>query len=218
MTETTDTTHRIDESGHPHRGHQRWWKEWWGALAGLVSAAAALGVAEAVAATSRTFQSPVLDVGDRVVDTVPNSVKELAIRWFGTNDKVALLAGIGAILAVYAAAVGALAFGRRLMIALGGIAVFGLIGAWASQTTRREAPFSAVVPSLIGAAVGVAVLAGLRRAATRRPTAVDLTTAPMGQYGTGSRSDVRNARDFITALVATVGHFNGEGHCDERRQ
>ncbi len=48
--------------------------------------------------------------------------------------------------------------------------------------------------------------------------AVDLTTAPMGQYGTGSRSDVRNLRDFVTALVATVGHFNGEGHCDERRQ
>jgi hypothetical protein len=48
--------------------------------------------------------------------------------------------------------------------------------------------------------------------------AVDLTTAPMGQYGTGSRSDVRNLRDFVTALVATIGHFNGEGHCDERRQ
>jgi hypothetical protein len=47
---------------------------------------------------------------------------------------------------------------------------------------------------------------------------VDLTTAPMGQYGTGSRSDVRNLREFVTALVATVGHFNGEGHCDERRQ
>jgi len=48
--------------------------------------------------------------------------------------------------------------------------------------------------------------------------AIDLTTAPMGQYGTGARSDVRNVRDFITSLVATVGHFNGEGHCDERRQ
>lgn len=47
---------------------------------------------------------------------------------------------------------------------------------------------------------------------------VDLTTAPRGQYGTGSRSDVRTLRDFVTALVATVGHFNGEGHCDERRQ
>jgi hypothetical protein len=47
---------------------------------------------------------------------------------------------------------------------------------------------------------------------------VDLTAAPMGQYGTGSRSDVRNLREFVTALVATLGHFNGEGHCDERRQ
>ncbi len=47
---------------------------------------------------------------------------------------------------------------------------------------------------------------------------IDLTRAPQGQYGTGSRGDVRTLRDFVTALVATVGHFNGEGHCDERRQ
>jgi hypothetical protein len=47
---------------------------------------------------------------------------------------------------------------------------------------------------------------------------VDLTRAPMGQYGVGSRSEVQNLRQFVTALVATVGHFNGEGHCDERRQ
>lgn len=47
--------------------------------------------------------------------------------------------------------------------------------------------------------------------------AVDLTTAPRGQYGVGSRGDVLNLRQFVTALVATVGHFNGEGHCDERR-
>lgn len=47
---------------------------------------------------------------------------------------------------------------------------------------------------------------------------VDLTTAPMGQYGTGPFGNtVRNLREFITVLVATVGHFNGEGHCDETR-
>jgi hypothetical protein len=51
-----------------------------GAVAGLVAACCALAVAEAVAATSRTFQSPVLDVGDRVVDGVPRRVKELAIN------------------------------------------------------------------------------------------------------------------------------------------
>jgi hypothetical protein len=47
---------------------------------------------------------------------------------------------------------------------------------------------------------------------------VDLTTAPMGQYGTGPFGNtVRDLRQFITTLVATVGHFNGEGHCDEVR-
>lgn len=48
--------------------------------------------------------------------------------------------------------------------------------------------------------------------------AVDLTTLPAMQYGTGSAPHVRSLRDFVTDLVATVGHFNGEGHCEERRQ
>lgn len=46
---------------------------------------------------------------------------------------------------------------------------------------------------------------------------VDLTTLPMGQYQTGSARNVNNLRDFVTNLVSTVGHFNGEGHCDETR-
>ena len=46
---------------------------------------------------------------------------------------------------------------------------------------------------------------------------VDLTTLPMGQYSTGSAPNVRNLRDFVTALVRNMGHFNGEGHCDEMR-
>jgi DMSO/TMAO reductase YedYZ molybdopterin-dependent catalytic subunit len=170
-----------------------------------VAALAALGAAEAVAAFSKTFQSPVLDVGDRVVDTVPNSVKELAIRWFGTNDKVALLTGIGAILAVYAALVGVIAFGRRLWWALAGIGAFGLIGAWASQTTRREAPFSAVVPSLVGAAVGVAVLAGLRRAATRR-AAPEATVDDEGPVRHPSIAELvpNDRRRFLAAAAATA--------------
>ncbi len=139
-----------------------------GAVAGLVAAAAALGAAEAVSALARSFQSPVLDVGDRVVDAAPRWLKDRAIDWFGTNDKVALLVGIGTILAAYAALVGALAFGRRPAVALIGIAAFGAIGAYASQTTRRDAPWTAVTPSLVGAAAGVGALWALRRLATRR--------------------------------------------------
>lgn len=43
--------------------------------------------------------------------------------------------------------------------------------------------------------------------------AVDLTELPAGQYGTGGVGNVRNLRDFVTALVRTVGHFRGEGEC-----
>lgn len=47
--------------------------------------------------------------------------------------------------------------------------------------------------------------------------AVDLTRAPTGQYGVGAARDVTNLRQFITSLVSTIGHFNGEGHCQEHR-
>ncbi len=45
---------------------------------------------------------------------------------------------------------------------------------------------------------------------------VDLTQLPLGQYGTGGASNVRNLRDFVTALVRTVGHYRGEGECSPR--
>ena len=134
-----------------------------GAIVGLVAAACGLAVAELAAAASTTFQSPVLDVADRVVDGVPNSVKTLAIQWFGTNDKRALLIGISSVLAIYAATVGVVALGRRWKAAIVGIAAFGVVGAYASQTTRRAAPLIAVVPSVVGATVATAALWYLRR-------------------------------------------------------
>lgn len=47
---------------------------------------------------------------------------------------------------------------------------------------------------------------------------VDLTTLPSSQYGGGDMGRVRTLRDFVIAISATVGHFNGEGHCQERVQ
>jgi DMSO/TMAO reductase YedYZ molybdopterin-dependent catalytic subunit len=141
----------------------------WGALIGLAATMVGLAVAELVSLLSTTFQSPVLDVADRVVDGVPQSVKQLAIEWFGTNDKRALLVGIGSILFMYAALVGVVALGRRWSIALVGVVLFGVAGAWASQTTRRAAPFVAIVPSLVGAVAAGATLVGLRRLALGRP-------------------------------------------------
>lgn len=47
---------------------------------------------------------------------------------------------------------------------------------------------------------------------------VQLTSLPMTQYGSGPVPNIRTLRDFVTYLTSTVGHFNGEGHCQERRR
>jgi len=128
------------------------------ALAGLVSALVALAVAGLVAAGHRSWRSPVLDVGDRIIDAVPSWVKDFAIDTFGTNDKPALLIGIGILLAVYALVLGLVALRHRLIYGIVGIALFGLIGAWAANGRRAGAPWHVVVPSLVGALAGIAAL------------------------------------------------------------
>jgi DMSO/TMAO reductase YedYZ molybdopterin-dependent catalytic subunit len=129
-----------------------------GAVAGLVAAIVALGTAELVAALNRGWKGPILDVGDRVIDRVPVFLKDFAIETFGTNDKPALLIGIGIFLAIYAAVIGAFAFRRNIWIGVIGIAVFGLIGAYAALTRRVGGSFSDITPSVIGATLGAGAL------------------------------------------------------------
>ena len=129
-----------------------------GALAGLVAAIVALGSAELVAGLKRSWKGPILDVGDRVIDHVPVAVKDFAIDKFGTNDKPALLLGIGVFLAIYAAVMGAIAFRKRIEVGLIGIGLFGLIGAYAALTRRVGGSFSDILPSIVGAALGAGAL------------------------------------------------------------
>ncbi len=43
--------------------------------------------------------------------------------------------------------------------------------------------------------------------------AVQLTSLPADQYGTGGASDVNNLGDFVRFLSRTLGHYRGEGEC-----
>jgi len=136
-----------------------------GALAGIVAAIVALGFAELIAGLRQQWSSPVIDVGDRVIDNVPPFVKDFAIETFGTNDKLALLLGIGATLLIYAAVIGALAFRKRIETGLVGIGVFGLIGAYAAISNRAGGSLDDAIPTIVGTAVGAAVLWGAHRIA-----------------------------------------------------
>lgn len=128
------------------------------ALVGIASATFALGVAELIAGIVSTWRSPLFDVGDRVIELAPGFITKFAIEVFGTNDKPALLIGIGAILAIYAAVLGILSFRRRAEIGLAGFALFGLIGATAVLTKQTEPGLAATTPIVVGTIVGAAGL------------------------------------------------------------
>jgi hypothetical protein len=129
------------------------------AFAGVLSAAAALGIAELVAAVVRPQAAPVLAVGSAVIDATPTWLKDLAIRTLGTNDKPALLTGVVAVLALCAAVAGAPSLTRRA-IGFGFVALLGLCGALAALA-RPGGSVADPLPSLLGAVAGAAALAVL---------------------------------------------------------
>ncbi|SIQ10637.1 molybdopterin-dependent oxidoreductase [Micromonospora avicenniae] len=128
----------------------------YGALAGITSAAVAIGVAEAVAVLTGPRSAPLVAVGGVVVDTVPEPLKQFAIDVFGTYDKIALLIGTAVLLAAIAGLLGVLSV-RRLAVGLAGVAAFGALGV-AAAVTRAGADAADALPSLVGAGFGALVL------------------------------------------------------------
>ncbi|MDO8361634.1 MAG: molybdopterin-dependent oxidoreductase, partial [Actinomycetota bacterium] len=145
------------------------------AAAGLVAGAAAVTLGMLAAAITEVV-SPIDAVGSEVIDRSPRSVKEWAIREFGTDDKLVLRIGIITILALAAIAVGLLAR-RRSWAGWVGIGAFGVVGALAAAHRPGEAA-GATVPSILGAIAGAALLHHLLR-----PRAIELpgpSQAPLG--------------------------------------
>jgi hypothetical protein len=46
--------------------------------------------------------------------------------------------------------------------------------------------------------------------------AVRLTRFPVGEYNTGGAGQVKTLRDFIEVLTRTIGHYRGEGECEDK--
>src|SRR6202050_3941634 len=94
-----------------------------GAVAGLLAAGAALGVGQLVAGLTGANGSPVVAVGQLQIDFTPPWLKNFAINEFGSDDKLVLVCGILAVLAIFAAVIGAAAT-RRLAYGMAGGGVF----------------------------------------------------------------------------------------------
>ena len=129
-------------------------------LAGLLTGAVALGVAELTAAVTGPNGAPVIAVGETAINLTPVPVKEFAIAHFGTHDKAALVAGILMLLAAFAVLIGVLAV-RRLAYGLAALAVFAAVGVAAAVSQGGGLN---VVPTLAGTAVAAATLVLMVRA------------------------------------------------------
>lgn len=149
-----------------------------------------ISIAELVAAFDSRLRNPLFEVGDRVIDAAPPWLKDFAIATFGTNDKFALLIGIGIFLTGISALIGVLAFRYRIGSGLIGIGLFTAVGV-VSALAGPVGPIAAV-PTLIGGLAGAALLVWFDRS---------------------SGSGVEDRRAFLTrfglalggAMVAGVG-------------
>lgn len=165
------------------------------ALAGVLSALAALGVGHAVsAAIARPAASPLVAVGSVAVDAAPTPVKETAVRLLGNLDKPVLISGIAVVLVGVAAGIGLLAW-RRPRPASVAIGALGLVGSGAALLRSGLTSDGAwsVVPSLVAGVTGVAALELIRRAGAPHAAPPD-RPAPAGTSPAGTSPDPTPSR------------------------
>lgn len=165
-----------------------------GVMIGLITAGLAVGVGESAAVFTGPQTAPAIAVGAAAIDLTPTTVKEYAIRDFGTDDKLVLLTGIYITLAAIAVAAGILAV-RRLAAGVGLVAVFGAVGAWAALS-RPTAKGGDLWPSVVGALAAAAVMTLLVRSYQASQTA---------RESTQPHAWTRDRRAFLALAAGAAG-------------
>lgn len=200
-------------------------------LAGLLSACAALGVSEFLAALVGAQSSPLVVIGEAFIDATPGFVEAFAVRTFGTHDKLLLLGGLTLALAAIAALVGLVATSRP-RVGVIGLSLMGLMGV-AAALTRPGASLADALPSVAGGIAGALTVrslvrrvrpVGVAQAAGAQPAPV-VGTVPATMIPARRASFLRpgsvTRRGFLagTVLAGGVAAFSGgTGYALLRRQ
>lgn len=130
---------------------------WWSApVVGVPALAAGLAVAQLVGAVGSADVSPLVAVGDRVVDRTPKWLRDWAIDTFGTADKAVLLVCVTVVLAAVATVAGGWMVAGRERSAEVLVGVTVLLGALSSLGTTDG--WWPVVATLLGGVVALLLL------------------------------------------------------------
>jgi DMSO/TMAO reductase YedYZ molybdopterin-dependent catalytic subunit len=184
----------------------------------VLAAGLAVAAAEFAAAFVRREAAPLVTVGQSVIDRTPPSVKQWAVREFGTDDKLVLRLVVGAVLVVFAAVIGAVAR-RWLWAGLAGVGLLGVVTV-AAAISRPADRTSDVIPALVGAFVGAAALTVLTRPELVRrqfrrgaaesdpePPTSSTTPAPPASPASPGRRNLLLGSLGAAALFAGVGRW-----------
>jgi DMSO/TMAO reductase YedYZ molybdopterin-dependent catalytic subunit len=140
----------------------------WAALAGVLAVGAALATGELAAGIVEGVPSPLVAIGQVIVDYQPPGAKDFVVALFGTNDKLALQVFV----AVVALAIGALLGLQALRRPGLGTTVIGLFAAAGFLASLRDV---SDIPVFSGVAAGAETIVGswalswLLAGALRRP-------------------------------------------------
>ena len=170
----------------------------WAALAGLLSAGAAISVSELIAGITDRTPSLVLGVSDAVVDSrfVPGSVVRWSIDTFGSAQKPLLFYGVLAATLVLGVLTG-IAARRRRWIGPAVFAVFGTVGALAANANATSTTTMSVLSAALAAVIGVVTLWWMLGPIT--PAAAPAESAQPHPY-----LNETGRRWFLTAAGATA--------------
>ncbi|BBY01427.1 oxidoreductase [Mycobacterium seoulense] len=161
-------------------------------IAGVAAAAVALGVAQLVGIPFGARADARAAIGAAVVDLAPGPVKEWAIQTLGALDKLFIAVAVLVVIAAIAAIAGTLET-RRRPLGSAAIAAAGALGC-AAVLSRQGATGLDVIPTVAGAACGVATLRLLTR--RFRPAAQD-----PGEGAGHDETDVGRRRLVVLGLL-----------------
>ncbi len=114
-------------------------------------------VIEIVTLFDATGRSVTEGVQNRFINEFAGSLKDTAVRWFGTNDKAALQIGTAVVVLIIGAVLGVLA-GRRRWAIVAGFSAFAALGIAVAQADPLASLPVSVAAALLGAGSGIAVM------------------------------------------------------------
>jgi len=128
-----------------------------GKVFGPLATFAGVSIGHFVASLHSNWQSPVLSLGNRIIDNVPPPVKKLVINLFGTYDKLFLIASILAVVFGLSLFVGRAYMSGKRGVAFSIVAAMSIAASWAASLDARANLFSAL-PAIISGGTTLYVL------------------------------------------------------------